>query len=606
MCGIAGFLGSTEATPVLLGALRRLEYRGYDSCGITTLNAGRFETRRTVGKFDLLAAAIDEQPVIGTVGIGHNRWATHGEPTLANAHPHQTSAVSVVHNGIIENYRELRSELSERGYPCTTETDTETASKLCHRFLDEGHTPEESARLTVNALRGAFALVFLFQSEENLLFAARRGSPLVIGHGNGEMFIASDVVALVGLTDTATHLEDGDCAVVSRQGVKVTDFEGRTIDRPAVKIGITEDDADKCGHPHFMAKEIFEQPAVLAKQLSEYLDQNGRIRLPDGMPKFTEIDKIALIACGTANFACQVGAYWFEQLAGIPARAEIASEFRYRDSVLDDRTLAILVSQSGETADTLAALRHVKTAGCPNVAVLNSTTSTMAREASAVLPIHAGLEVGVASTKAFTCQLSAILLQALTAAEEKGQLDRASLERLLLQVRSLPILVNTALHGSQQIAEIAGRIALYRSALFAGRGTMYPIALEGALKLKEISYIHAEGIATGELKHGPIALVTKDLPVVVLAPPGQLLEKSLSNLEEVRARKGKVILISDEGTVRRHEREVWSSVTVIDSDPLLSPLLYTIPLQLLAYHAAVALNTDVDQPRNLAKSVTVE
>ena len=606
MCGIVGVLGNGEATPKLLKSLGRLEYRGYDSAGIATINAGRIECRRAVGMLENLTMSIDCSPTKGAVGIGHTRWATHGGATLENAHPHRSGSVSVVHNGIIENFRELKTDLAESGYSFRSDTDTETASVLCRKFLDQGLAPIEAARVTVRSLRGSFALLFLFSGEDDLLFAARRGSPLVIGHGEGEMFVASDEIALAGLTETATHLEDGDCACIRRRSLQVTDCDGRPVHRSGVRIRVGEADSGKGSHDHYMEKEIFEQPTVLADELRQYLPEGGGTRLPADIPDFRSVDRIALVACGTANFACQVAAYWFEQLARIPAHAEIASEFRYGERVLNRRTLAIFVSQSGETADTLAALRHANENGCPNIAVLNSTTSSMSRDAASVMAIHAGVEIGVASTKAFSCQLAALAILAIAAAEQRGELDSAQGNALLRKLRGMPVLVGAALETRRAIRRIADDIAKSRNALFMGRGVMYPVALEGALKLKEISYIHAEGLASGELKHGPIALVDEDLPVIVLAPPGPLLGKTLSNLEEVKARRGKVILLADSATAETHRGEVRFSIALPRCEPMFAPILYSVPLQLLAYHAAVALGTDVDRPRNLAKSVTVE
>ena len=606
MCGIVGVLGNREATPRLLESLRRLEYRGYDSAGITTLNSGGFECRRAVGKLKNLIASVCEHPAEGTIGIGHTRWATHGAATIDNAHPHQSGPVSVVHNGIIENFRELKPDLVQHGYVFKSETDTEIASVQCHRFLDQGLNPEEAARMTVKSLQGAFALLFLFRGESNLLIAARRGSPLVVGHGNGEMFVASDELALAGLTETATHLENGDCACIDRHGLRITDCDGNEVHRRSVGVKVGMADSGKGAHDHFMAKEIYEQPSVLARALHHHLPEQGSIQLPVDFPDFREIDRITLIACGTANFACTIAAYWFEKIARIPAHAEIASEFRYRESVLNERTLVVFVSQSGETADTLAALRHAIQYGCPNIAILNNSMSSMAREASAVMQIHAGVEIGVASTKAFTCQLAALAVLAVAAGRQRGELGLEQEGELVQQLRRVPALLGSVLKGDNAIAEIAAELAKCPSAFFIGRGAMYPVALEGALKLKEISYIHAEGLASGELKHGPIALVDENFPVVVLASPCRLLEKTLSNLEEVRARRGKVILVADAATAKSYRDDVWFTIAMPEIDQFFAPMLYTVPLQLLAYHTAVALGTDVDQPRNLAKSVTVE
>ena len=606
MCGIVGILGSRPAAPVLLESLGWLEYRGYDSAGITTLQGDRFERRRAVGKLRNLSELIERQSLRGTAGIGHTRWATHGAATVENAHPHQSESVSIVHNGIIENFRDLRSDLIRQGYRFKSETDTETALALCQRFIDENVPPVEAARSTLKLLEGNFALLFLFRDEDDLLVAARRGSPLVIGHGDGEMFVASDEIALSGLTDSVTYLEDGDCASINRHGLQIADRQGHPVQRDQGIIRTCSTTPSKDGHPHYMIKEILEQPAVLEYELDQYLPGAGKLRLPVGCPDFCEVDRIVLVACGTAKFACETAAYWFERLARIPAHAEIASEFRYRNSVLDSRTLAILVSQSGETADTLAALRHARDSGCPNIAILNVASSSMSREADSVMPIHAGVEIGVASTKAFNCQLAALAILAIAAAESKASLEPGERADLIRQLRQLPGLATSVLELNSVIPSIASELAGRSSALFIGRGTMYPVALEGALKLKELSYIHAEGIASGELKHGTIALVDEDLPIVVLAPRDQLLEKTLSNLEEVRARQGRVILVSDQATAGRYLDGVWFTVVLPDVDTIFAPLLYSIPLQLLAYHTAVAAGTDVDQPRNLAKSVTVE
>lgn len=605
MCGIVGVLGQHEAAPLLVEALKRLEYRGYDSAGIATVNNGALDRRRAVGKLVNLSDLLVHDPLPGKSGIGHTRWATHGEPNTQNAHPHQSGPVAVVHNGIIENYKDLRAELAEHQITPQTDTDTETVALLTHHYFQQGMTHVDAARACLARLEGAFALAFLFDGEDDLIVAARKGSPLAIGHGDGEMFVGSDAIALAPMTDTITYLEEGDCAVLTRQTADIFDESGARVMRESRTINTDATRVDKAGYKHFMAKEIAEQPTVLADALRAYLDGN-QIVLPDALPDFAKIDRLTMVACGTAFYACLTAKYWFEQLAKLPVEVDIASEFRYREPPITPRTVALFVSQSGETADTLAALRYCKGKADSIVSVVNVAESSIARESDVALPIHAGVEVGVASTKAFTCQLNTLLLLALHAAVQRGVMSQDELADKLGELRALPGLFNVALDRDPTMADAAHKIAEARDVLFLGRGLMYPLALEGALKLKEISYIHAEAYASGELKHGPIALIDKNVPVIVMAPRDALFEKTVSNMQEVMARGGKVCLITDAAGAEAAGADVWRTVILPAVDPILSPLLYALPAQLIAYHAAIAKGTDVDQPRNLAKSVTVE
>jgi glucosamine--fructose-6-phosphate aminotransferase (isomerizing) len=607
MCGIVGVLGHHEVAPLLVEALKRLEYRGYDSAGIATVNNGTLDRRRAVGKLVNLSDLLVHNPLAGKSGIGHTRWATHGGAVVKNAHPHKAGPVAVVHNGIIENFRELRADLAADGYIQESDTDTETVALLAQREMDRGATPVEAARTTLKRLHGAFALCFLFDGQEDLLIAARKGSPLAIGWGIGEMFVGSDAIALAPMTDRITYLEEGDWAVVTRAGAEIFDAADRRANRAETRVQLDATRIEKAGYKHFMAKEIAEQPVVMADALKHYISGAAKptLRLPEGLD-FTTTDRVTLVACGTASYACHVAKYWFEQIAGLPADIDIASEFRYRDPVLSPASMAVFVSQSGETADTLAALRHVKEKVAKVVAVINVPTSSIARESDLALPIMAGVEVGVASTKAFTCQLTTLALMALKAAQDKGRIDAATLAAHLTDLRALPGLMNAALGLSDAVAKVAKELAKAQDVLFLGRGAMFPLALEGALKLKEISYIHAEGYASGELKHGPIALIDANVPVIVLAPKDALFDKTVSNMQEVMARNGKVLLLSDAAGVETAGQGTWKTLTLPEVAPLWAPILYAIPAQLLAYHTAIAKGTDVDQPRNLAKSVTVE
>jgi len=606
MCGIVGVLGDHEAAPLLVEALKRLEYRGYDSAGIATVNDGTLARRRAVGKLVNLSDLLVHEPLTGKAGIGHTRWATHGAPTINNAHPHRAGPVAVVHNGIIENFRDLRAELAGHGMEFITETDTETIALLTQHHMEQGADPIAAAKLTLARLDGAFALAFLFHGHDDLMIAARKGSPLAIGYGDGEMFIGSDAIALSPMTDQISYLEEGDVAVITRSSVEITDANGSLANRPIKTIQIDATRIDKGGHKHFMAKEIAEQPGVIGQALTHYLTDDGQIKLPGGGIDFSKVDRITMVACGTAFYACLTAKYWFEQIARLPVEVDVASEFRYREPPIPARTLAVFVSQSGETADTLAALRYCEGKAQSIVSVINVPESSIARESDLALPIHAGVEVGVASTKAFTCQLTVLFMLVLKAAYDRGVLTGAQLADHISALRGLPAIINTSLEQNAAMRDTARKLASARDVLFLGRGQMYPLALEGALKLKEISYIHAEAYASGELKHGPIALVDEEVPVVVMAPRDALFDKTVSNMQEVMARKGKVILISDAVGLKEASDGVWSSIEMPRCADVLAPILYAIPAQLLAYHTAVAKGTDVDQPRNLAKSVTVE
>jgi glucosamine--fructose-6-phosphate aminotransferase (isomerizing) len=606
MCGIVAILGRHEVAPLILEALKRLEYRGYDSAGIATVQDGRLARRRAVGKLIALSDLLVQDPIRGHAGIGHTRWATHGQPSERNAHPHQKGRVAVVHNGIIENFRTLRAELEAEGIVFETETDTETVVQLCDRDLRAGKPPVEAARATLGRLEGAFALCFLFDGEDDLLVAARRGSPLAVGYGDGESFVGSDALALAPMTSRVAYLEEGDHAVLTRTSVEIFDAEGRRAAREMHHVPVENFFAEKGPYKHFMAKEMHEQPTVVADALARYVTADRRaVAAPEGVD-FAGCDRVVLVACGTAHYACHVAKYWFESLARLPVEIEVASEFRYREPPVGPGSLGIFVSQSGETADTLAALRYVRAQGGRIVAVVNVETSTIARESDVALPILAGPEIGVASTKAFTCQLAVLATLAIAAGRQRGHLDAAEEARLVAALCATPGLLARALALEPQVAEIARELARAQDILFLGRGPMYPLALEGALKLKEISYIHAEGYASGELKHGPIALIDEAVPVIVLAPSDGLFDKTVSNMQEVMARDGKVLLVSDAEGLAQAGDGAWRTLTMPAADPFVAPILYAAPAQLLAYHTAILKGTDVDQPRNLAKSVTVE
>ncbi len=607
MCGIVGVLGNHEVGPILVEALKRLEYRGYDSAGIATINGGVLERRRAVGKLVNLSDLLVHEPLAGKAGIGHTRWATHGAPTVGNAHPHKAGPVAVVHNGIIENFRELREEMAQNGIEFQTETDTETIALLAHHYMEQGLAPRDAARETIARLEGAFALCFLFDGEDDLLIAARKGSPLAIGHGDGEMYVGSDAIALAPMTNQITYLEEGDWAIVTRAGVEIRDAENQQVNRQIKTVNIDSARIEKGGHKHYMAKEIAEQPTVMGEAIEHYITADGaEITLPEGGIDFTQFDRITMVACGTAYLACLTAKYWFEQVARLPVEVDVASEFRYREPPIPARTLALFVSQSGETADTLAALRYCQGKADRIVSVVNVAESSIARESDLALPILAGTEIGVASTKAFTCQLTVMAILMLKAASDRGEIDAATLANHLATLRTLPGLLSLAINTGPEVETISRKLAEAQDVLFLGRGAMFPLALEGALKLKEISYIHAEGYASGELKHGPIALIDKQMPVVVMAPRDALFDKSVSNMQEVMARGGKVLLISDAQGIIEAGDGTWETLAMPTVDALFAPILYAVPAQLLAYHTAIAKGTDVDQPRNLAKSVTVE
>lgn len=608
MCGIIGIVGTAPVADRLVDALRRLEYRGYDSAGVATLEHGHLTRRRAEGKLRNLEAALSDAPLAGDIGIGHTRWATHGRPSVANAHPHATTRVAVVHNGIIENFRELRDELLADGANFESETDTEVVAHLVSREMGRGQAPAAAVADVLPRLQGAFALGFLFEGDEDLLIGARKGSPLAVGYGRGEMFLGSDAIALAPFTDTIAYLEDGDWAVLSREGVVIHNAANAVVSRPVQKTTASAFLVEKGNFRHFMAKEMHEQPEVVAHTLANYIDMaNETVQLPVDLPfDFAKLTSVSIAACGTAFYAGLVAKYWFERLARLPVEIDVASEFRYREAPLNPGGLMIVISQSGETADTLASLRYGRENGLNVAAVVNVPTSTIAREADVILPTLAGPEIGVASTKAFTCQLATLAAIAVAAGRARGVLSASEEKRLVRALVEVPRLMNEALKLGPAIEHLARSIAKAQDVLYLGRGTAYPLALEGALKLKEISYIHAEGYAAGELKHGPIALIDEKMPVVVIAPHDAVFEKTMSNMQEVAARGGRIILLTDEHGKASTSLETEATLVLPDADPLVAPLVYAIPVQLLAYHTAVHMGTDVDQPRNLAKSVTVE
>jgi glucosamine--fructose-6-phosphate aminotransferase (isomerizing) len=608
MCGIVGILGKGPVAPQIVDALKRLEYRGYDSAGVATLEEGALTRRRASGKLVNLEARLKAAPLSGRAGIGHTRWATHGKPTEANAHPHATDRVAIVHNGIIENFQTLKREILAGGRTLASETDTEIVAHLITMALDRGLKPVEAMADTLKRLDGAFALAVLFAGEEDLLVAARRGSPLAIGHGEGEMFLGSDAIALAPFTQAITYLEDGDWAVVTRRSVQIFNDAGKAVERPIVHAVAASLTVDKGNHRHFMQKEIYEQPEVISHTLAHYIDfATGLTALPEGGAiDFRNLPRLALSACGTASYAAHIGKYWFERLARLPVEVDIASEFRYRAPEMAPGGLALFISQSGETADTLAALKWAKAQGQHIAVVVNSTESSMAREADVVLPTLAGPEIGVASTKAFTTQLTVLACFAIAMARARGAIDKAEEAALSTALTEVPARAAQVLEHDEAIQAIAHRLLEAHDVLYLGRGTSYPLALEGALKLKEISYIHAEGYAAGEMKHGPIALIDENVPIIVLAPRDELFEKTASNVQEVMARGGKVIMISDETGLATVGDRLFAGIPIPPCNAFAAPVLYSIPIQLLAYHIAVLKGTDVDQPRNLAKSVTVE
>jgi len=607
MCGIVGILGREPVAEEMVEALKRLEYRGYDSAGVATLEGGHLTRRRAEGKLKNLEKRLTSEPLAGHSGIGHTRWATHGRPNEVNAHPHATDKVAVVHNGIIENFKELREELQKKGVKFSTETDTEVVAHLVTDEMNQGRSPADAVQAALPRLRGAFALAFLFEGEDDLLIGARKGSPLAIGYGKGEMYLGSDAIALAPFTETISYLEEGDWAVLTRKGVQVRDVAGKKVKRAVQQSNASAFLIDKGNHRHFMAKEIHEQPEVVGHTLAHYLDMSAeRVRMPALPFDFNKINRIAISACGTAYYAGLIAKYWFERFARLPVEIDVASEFRYREAPFSEGGLAIFVSQSGETADTLATLRYAKEQKQHILSIVNVATSTIARESDCVMPTLAGPEIGVASTKAFTCQLSALCCLAIAAGRARGILSDDDERKLVRALIEVPRLMTEALAMEPRIEELAHHLAHSRDVLYVGRGTSFPIALEGALKLKEISYIHAEGYAAGELKHGPIALIDEKMPVIVIAPYDRVFEKTVSNMQEVAARGGKIILVTDPKGAA--EATVSSLVTLIlpEMPATVTPLVYAIPVQLIAYHTAVMMGTDVDQPRNLAKSVTVE
>ncbi|MFV0624132.1 glutamine--fructose-6-phosphate transaminase (isomerizing) [Sphingomonas sp. ac-8] len=607
MCGIVGIISGSDVVDNLVEGLRRLEYRGYDSAGVCTVHDGTLDRRRAEGKLVNLAREVRESPLPGATGIAHTRWATHGAPTTANAHPHATEEVALVHNGIIENYKPLRDALIARGREFHSQTDSEVVAHLVSERIEAGDSPQDAVQAVLPQLHGAFALAILFRQHPDLLIGARLGSPLVVGYGDGETYLGSDALALAPLTQRIAYLEEGDWVVVTRDGAQVYDKDNNPVERPITISGVTGALIDKGNHRHFMLKEIYEQPVVVAQTLRSYLRPvEEKVALPDMAFDLSTIERVVIVACGTASYVGMIGKYWIEKFARLPVEVDVASEFRYRDPVLLPNTLGVVVSQSGETADTLAALRHMKANGVTTAGIINVPTSSMAREVDLLLSTHAGPEIGVASTKAFTCQLSVMAALAVNLASAKGMLEAEEERAIVRHLVEAPAAINAALAHDGEIQRMAGTIAGARDVLYLGRGSDYPLALEGALKLKEISYIHAEGYASGEMKHGPIALIDEHVPLIVLAPSGPLFEKTVSNMQEAQARGAQVVLISDADGLALAGEDAVATIEMPKVHPLIAPLVYAVPVQLLAYHVAVAKGTDVDQPRNLAKSVTVE
>jgi glucosamine--fructose-6-phosphate aminotransferase (isomerizing) len=608
MCGIVGILGKEPVAFQIVEALKRLEYRGYDSAGIATIENGAIARTRAEGKLRNLDEKLRAAPHAGHAGIGHTRWATHGRPTENNAHPHATTRLAVVHNGIIENFRELREELIAGGHAFVTQTDTEVVAHLVTDLMDRGLGPREAVGAALPRLHGAFALAFVFSGESDLLIGARRGAPLAVGHGEGEMFLGSDALALAPFTDTITYLEDGDWVVLTRKGASVFDEAGQSVKRKAQKSQAGAFLVDKGNHRHFMAKEIYEQPEVVGRTLAHYVDMAaGKVRLPFEAPfDWAKLTRLSISACGTAFLAGQIAKYWFERIARLPVEIDIASEFRYREAPLGKGEVMIVISQSGETADTLATLRYARECANHILAVVNVPTSTIARESDVVAQTLAGPEIGVASTKAFTCQLTVLAALAIAAGRARGAIDAAREAELVTELMAVPGLIAEALRHEAPIEALARDLSRASDVLYLGRGTAYPLAMEGALKLKEISYIHAEGYAAGELKHGPIALIDESLPVIVLAPRDPWFEKTVSNIQEVAARGGAIVLIGPKGVGEAAAIDTLAEIEMPDMAPTFTAIPYAVPIQLLAYHTAVVMGKDVDQPRNLAKSVTVE
>ena len=608
MCGIVGILGQESVAPQIVEALKRLEYRGYDSAGVATVHHGVIGRRRAEGKLKNLEIRLKDEPLEGLSGIGHTRWATHGKPTETNAHPHVSEHVVVVHNGIIENFRELRNHLMAKGYEFATETDSEVIAHLVDDEIRQGKSPADAVAGSLPKLKGAFALAFLFKGEEDLIIGARQGAPLAVGYGDGEMYLGSDALALAPFTDQITYLEDGDWVVLTRDSAQFRDSANRLVNRAKQRSQAGAFLIDKGNYRHFMAKEIHEQPEVVGRTLAHYLDMSaGAVRLPFDLPfDVRALNRITICACGTAYYAGLLAKYWFERYARIPVEVDVASEFRYREAPLDKGGLMIVISQSGETADTLAGLRYAKAHNQHILSVVNVPTSTIARESEVVAPTLAGPEIGVASTKAYTCQLSVLACLAVAFGQLRGNLDSAQEQALVSQLMALPGLMAEAVKREQSLQNIAHSLAKSTDVLYLGRGTSYPLAMEGALKLKELSYIHAEGYAAGELKHGPIALIDEDMPVIVIAPYDAVFEKTVSNMQEVAARGGKIIFIGDERGAHEAGLNMESSFLMPDMPADFAPIVYAVPIQMLAYYTAVFMGKDVDQPRNLAKSVTVE
>ncbi|ESX73137.1 glutamine--fructose-6-phosphate transaminase (isomerizing) [Mesorhizobium sp. M0189] len=607
MCGIVGIVGNSPVAPLIVDALKRLEYRGYDSAGVATIDHGHLARRRAEGKLINLERRLKDEPLGGTIGIGHTRWATHGVPNETNAHPHFSDGLAIVHNGIIENFAELRDELIRDGYTFSSQTDTEVVAHLVARELARGLKPVEAAHQALKRLEGAFALAIMFKGDEDLIVGARNGPPLAVGHGDGEMFLGSDAIALAPFTNSITYLEDGDWAVVRRNDVAIFDMDGNKVDRKRQQSLSTSFMVDKGNRRHFMEKEIHEQPEVISHTLAHYVDFVGGVSKPLDLPfDFAKIDRLAISACGTAYLAGLISKYWFERYARLPVDIDVASEFRYREMPLSKTDAAFFISQSGETADTLASLRYCRKAGMKIGVVVNVRESTMARESDVILPTLAGPEIGVASTKAFTCQLSVLASLAVRAGMARGTISPEQEKTLVRALSEAPRYANQVLKLDGQIEKIARDLSHYKNVLYLGRDTNFPLAMEGALKLKEISYIHAEGYAAGELKHGPIALIDENMPVIVIAPHDRIFEKTVSNMQEVAARGGKIILITDSKGAAHATVKTMETIVLPDVPEIISPIIYALPIQMLAYFTAVFMGTDVDQPRNLAKSVTVE
>jgi glucosamine--fructose-6-phosphate aminotransferase (isomerizing) len=607
MCGIVGIVGNSPVAPLIVDALKRLEYRGYDSAGVATIEHGVLGRRRAEGKLVNLERRLKSEPLDGTIGIGHTRWATHGVPNETNAHPHFSDGVAIVHNGIIENFAELRDELQRDGYLFTSQTDTEVVAHLVARELARGVKPIEAAHNALKRLQGAFALAIMFTGDEDLIVGARNGPPLAVGHGDGEMFLGSDAIALAPFTNSITYLEDGDWAVVRRNEITIFDMEGNKVERKRQQSLGTSFMVDKGNHRHFMQKEIHEQPEVIGHTLAHYLDfTRGAAKQLDLPFDFAKLDRIAISACGTAYLAGLIGKYWFERYARLPVDIDVASEFRYREMPISKGSAAFFVSQSGETADTLASLRYCRKAGVPIGAIVNVRESTIARESDVVLPTLAGPEIGVASTKAFTCQLSVLAALVVRAASARGTITADEESSMVRSLSEAPRYATQVLKLEEQIEKVARELSHYKHVLYLGRDTNFPLAMEGALKLKEISYIHAEGYAAGELKHGPIALIDETMPVIVIAPHDRIFDKTVSNMQEVAARGGKIILITDKKGAANATVKTMETIVLPDVPEFVAPIVYALPVQMLAYWTAVFMGTDVDQPRNLAKSVTVE